>query len=75
MYQKTKFPEELIQFDLLPDSANVRLPTVKQLFGMSAATVWRQIGKTIPLPKKHSARITVWNVGQLRKALSGNKGE
>lgn len=74
MYQKDKLPGELIQFDQLPDSANVRLPTVKKLFGMSAATVWRQAGKTIPPPRKLSARITTWNVGLLRKALAEKRG-
>ena len=70
MSQNTKVPEELALFSQLPDCANVRLKTVKRLFGISAATVWRQVGKTIPAPRKISARVTVWNVGQLRKALS-----
>ena len=52
MDQNSKIPEELAFFDQLPDRANVRLKTVKQLFGISAATVWRQAGKTIPAPKK-----------------------
>lgn len=75
MYQNSKVPEELAFFDQLPDSANVRLKTVKQLFGISAATVWRQAGKTLPAPKKISARITVWNVGQLRRALTCTRGD
>ena len=57
MYQNKKIAEELALFDQLPDCANVRLKTVKQLFGISAATVWRQAGKTIPAPRKLSARI------------------
>ena len=75
MYQNSRVPEELAFFDQLPDSANVRLKTVKQLFGISAATVWRQAGKTLPTPKKVSARVTVWNVGQLRKALACTRGD
>ncbi len=75
MAQNSKIPEELAFFDQLPDSANVRLKTVKQLFGISAATVWRQAGKTIPAPKKYSARVTVWNVGQLRAALACQRGD
>ena len=75
MYQISKVPEELAFFDQLPDSANVRLKTVKKLLGISAATVWRQAGKTLPAPRKISSRITVWNVGQLRKVLNCQKGD
>jgi len=56
-------------FDHLPDSANVRLPTVKKLYGASSATIWRHAGKTIPAPRKLTPRITAWNVGELRLAL------
>jgi len=62
------FPEA--GFDALSDCAYVRLPTVMRLFGMSRSSVWRNIGKTIPLPRKFSARITAWNVGELREALA-----
>lgn len=61
--------EALKHFDSLPDSANVRLPVVRALFACSAATVWRSVGKTIPRPRKLSARTTCWNVGELRQAL------
>jgi len=59
-------------FDSLPNSAHVRLPTVEQLYGCSKASVWRHV-KTglIPAPKKFGARITAWNVGELRTALAG----
>lgn len=70
MRQLVNFPASLANFDLLPDSANVRLPTVMQLYGISAATVWRNVGKYIPKPRKLSARTTCWNVGELRKAMS-----
>ena len=60
MYQKDQVSAELANFDKLPDTANVRLPTVKQLYGVSAATVWRLSGKTIP--------------GELRAALGVKKG-
>ena len=39
----------LSNFDQLPDSANVRLPTVMGLYGISAATIWRQV-KTGNIP-------------------------
>lgn len=70
MPQPATIPESLANFDLLPDSANVRLPTVMRLYGISAASVWRNIGKSIPMPRKLSPRTTCWNVGQLRKSLS-----
>jgi predicted DNA-binding transcriptional regulator AlpA len=74
MYQKDHVSAELASFDALPSSANVRLPTVMRLFGMSAATVWRHAGKSIPSPRKFSKRITAWNVGELRLALGINRG-
>ena len=64
-------PEALANFDSLPDSANVRQPVVQGLWGCSSATVWRLVKKgIIPAPKKLSERVTAWNVGDLRKALS-----
>lgn len=57
-------------FDNLPDAAYVRLPTVAILFACSHATVWRRVkDRSIPSPKKLSAAITAWNVGELRAAL------
>jgi predicted DNA-binding transcriptional regulator AlpA len=41
------------------------------LYACSAATVWRRVkeGK-IPKPKKFGEKLTAWNVGELRRALS-----
>lgn len=65
-------PDALKNFDSLPDSANVRQPIVKALFGCSDATVWRMVKRgAIPTPRKLSERISAWNVGELRKALAG----
>jgi len=64
-------PHALINFDLLPDSANVRQPVVEGLYGCSSATVWRRVKDgSIPAPRKLSTRVTCWNVGQLRRALA-----
>jgi len=42
---------------------------VKELYAVSAATVWRRVTTgLIPAPKKFGARITV---GELRTALAG----
>ena len=64
-------PEALRLFDELPESAYVRQPVVKALFGCSDATVWRRVKDGgIPRPRKLSERITGWNVGDLRKVLA-----
>lgn len=64
-------PESLANFDHLPDSAYIRLPTIKRLYGVSSATIWRNCAKgLIPSPIKLSERCTCWNVGQVRAALA-----
>ena len=65
-------PLELTHFDQLPDSAHVRLPVVRGLFGnASPPTIYRAIKRgTIPAPVRLSENISAWNVGQLRKALA-----
>lgn len=68
---QSAIPDALKNFDLLPDSANVRQPVVQALVGCSAATVWRMVRRgTLPAPRKLSERVTAWNVGALRKALA-----
>ena len=63
--------DALRDFDLLPDSANVRQPVVEALFACSSATVWRRVKDgRLPAPRKLSDRVTAWNVGQLRRALA-----
>lgn len=65
-------PEALKNFDLLPDSANVRQPVVEALFGISSTTVWRRSKNgLLPKPIKLGGT-TVWSVGELRKALAGS---
>ena len=67
---KKPIPDGLKNFELLPDSANVRLPTVCALFACGPATVWRRAKDgALPKPRKHSTKVTVWNVGELRKKL------
>ncbi len=67
----TDLPESLRNFDLMPNTAWVRLPVVCGLYSCSPATVWRRVQEgIIPNPKKLGPRHTAWNVGQLRQALS-----
>lgn len=72
----TNLDSYFAKFDEFPDSANVRLPIVMALWGISSATVWRNVknGK-IPKPRKLTSRTTVFNVGELRAALAVNQGE
>ncbi len=64
-------PEALAQFDQLPNSAYIRLPVIKRLYGVSSATIWRGVkNASIPAPHKLSERCTAWNVGQVRAALA-----
>lgn len=68
---KTKSLEALEQFDNLPGSANVRLPVVMRLYGISSASVWRGVKSgIIPKPRKLTPRTTVWLVADIRKALA-----
>ncbi len=64
-------PPALVNFDSMPDSAYIRLPVIKALYGVSSATIWRCVkNKTIPSPVKLTERTTAWNVGQVRAALA-----
>lgn len=68
-------PEALSNFDQLPDSAYIRLPVMKGLYGVSSASIWRGVKKlTIPKPSKLTERTTAWNVGQVRAALAAKAG-
>lgn len=71
-----KIPASLIDFDSMPDSAFVRLPVVKALYGVSGATIWRGCAKgLIPAPVKLSQRCTAWNIGLLRADLAAKGGK
>ena len=59
----------LRDFDQLPDSAMVRLPTVAALYGCSKATVWRLVKNKRLNTYKLSERCTTFSVKELREAL------
>lgn len=64
-------PEALANFDQLPDCAYIRLNTVKRLYGVSAATIWRNCKKLkMPCPVKLSERCTAWSVKAIRADLA-----
>lgn len=57
----------LEDFDRLPDAADVRLPVVAALHGVSTVTVWRwSKDGQLPAPRRRGG-ITAWNVGELRR--------
>lgn len=60
----------LARFDALPGSAFVRLPVVKELFGVSAATIYRMVkaGKLAP-PERIGEKSSGFRVSEIRKAL------
>jgi predicted DNA-binding transcriptional regulator AlpA len=76
MQLKTELTQAILEalaiFDNLPDSAYIRLTVVKRLYGVSAATIWRNSkkGGSIPSPVKLSERCTAWNVGLVRASLA-----
>lgn len=67
-------PPAFINFDKLPDSAQVRVDVVEHLFSCSEATVWRMAKDgRLPPPRKYSPGISTWNVGDLRRAMRDDK--
>lgn len=64
-------PHALANFDQLPDSAYIRLPVMKGLYGVSSASIWRGVkNSTIPKPVKLTERTTAWSVKLVRDALA-----
>jgi predicted DNA-binding transcriptional regulator AlpA len=72
MSVQSSIAESLRHFDALPDSAHVKQPVVQSLFACSHSSVWRRVkAGTIPPPRKFGSS-SVWNVGELRAALSNS---
>lgn len=74
MIQETINPA-LRDADLLPDSAQVRLPVVKGLFGVSGATVWRMVKAGKLKTYKFTERTTTFNMGEIHALLNAQKVE
>jgi predicted DNA-binding transcriptional regulator AlpA len=60
-----------VNFDALPDSAQLPARKLAILLDVSEVTVWRwsKAGK-LPKPRKLGANTTRFNVGQVREALA-----
>ena len=70
MNQVVTINSALRDFDNLPDSAMVRLPTVAALYGCSKATIWRLVKNKRLNTYKLSERCTTFSVKELREALA-----
>ena len=68
-------PDALVNFDKLPDSAYIRLPVMKGLYGVSTASIWRGVKSgLICKPVKISERCTAWSVRLVRADLALKAG-
>lgn len=63
-------------FEVLPDSALVRVNVVAALYGISVRTVWRWVKDgQLPAPDRRFS-VTGWKVGDIRRHIrAGNKPE
>lgn len=64
------YADALENFQILPDSAQVRLPVIKGLLGISSSTAWRMVKAGTLKTYKLTARTTTFNVGELRAFLA-----
>lgn len=64
----------LRDFDLLPNSAQVRLPVTKGVLSVSSATVWRMVKAGKIKAYRITERTTTFNVGELRMLLAAKAG-
>lgn len=60
-------------FDSLPDSAFVRISTVKALLTCSSSTAWRLVKNGSLIPHKLTPRTTAFQVRDVRKLLSESR--
>jgi predicted DNA-binding transcriptional regulator AlpA len=60
--------------DIYPNSAMVRLPVVKGLLGVSAATVWRMVKANKLKAYKLTERTTTFNLGDIRALIAAKAG-
>jgi predicted DNA-binding transcriptional regulator AlpA len=76
--QKTEstnnLPLALVNFDAMPNSAQVRLPVVTALLGISPATAWRMVKAQTLKAYRHTPRTTTFNVGELRAFIAAQGG-
>ena len=67
-------PAALSQFSNYPNEAQLRLPTVKALLGISSASVWRLVAAKKLKTYKLTPRTTTFNCGEIREFLAAKAG-
>ena len=72
MIKKEALPPAVSNFDNLPDSAFVRLPVLRAIFGgRSSASIYRDVADgRLPSPVALGPRCSGWRVGDLRAAIA-----
>lgn len=76
MHTKTQaiIPMALSQFSNYPNEAQIRLPTVTALLGISSASVWRLVAAKKLKTYKLTPRTTTFNCGEVREFLKSKAG-
>ncbi len=69
-FKDTPINSALLHWSTMPDSAQVRLPVVKQLLSVSNATVWRLVKAGHLKTYKLTERTTTFNVGEVKQFLA-----
>lgn len=72
---QTTINSSLANFDQLPDSALIRPQIVKQILGVSIATVWRLISAKKLKSVKLTQRTRAIRAGDLRVFMNGGSHE
>jgi predicted DNA-binding transcriptional regulator AlpA len=68
--------QDIINIDTAPDSIHLNVKQVATILGVSVTTVWEMVKrKTLPQPRKFSARCTRWDLGGIRKAVGVQRKE
>ncbi len=65
-----------VNFDALPDSAQINCTTLRIITGKSRATIYRWVEKGyLPKPRKPAGPTSQnsWTVGEIRHAISGGE--
>ncbi len=70
----TSINPALSHFSQLPNEAQLRLPTVKALLGISSASVWRLVAAKKLRTYKLTPRTTTFNCGEVREFLAAKAG-
>ena len=60
----------LLNWQIMPDDGQIRLPVVKQLLGVSSATIWRLVKKGHLKTYKLTERTTTFNIREIKQFLA-----